>query len=300
MDDLSNVVSLRQFEYLVAVVDLGSVSQAATLLHVSQPTISHQLASLERRLEVPLFDRVGRALQPTAAGRALARTGRDVLEVGRRGIDEARRAGSAREALTVAVVSSLAATVLPAALAAWHQSEPDVDVRIREHLRRDDLVVALQRSDDDIGIAAVPAGRRDDTVVLGEERYVLVVPPTSPLAGRRTPVALDRLAGAEWVLFDTDHGLHDLVQQACAQAGFSPRPAIRTRQIDTAVRLAAAGLGPALVPAISVPAEHAGLVVEPRPAIRRPVGAFGPGIDRPVARHFLALLTPDRTGLDAR
>jgi len=298
MDELSGDLSLRQLEYLVAVVDLGSLSRAAALLHVTQPTVSHQLALLERRVGVALFDRVGRGVRPTPAGRALAATGREVLEVGRRGLDGARAAGSAQEVLTIAIVSSLAATILPPALAAWRLEEPDVVVRLREHLRRDDLVESLQRSETEVGIAAPPDGWAGPRSELGWERYVMVLPPGSPLLGRRHPVDLAALAEVEWVLFDPDHGLHDLVQGACADAGFSPRAAVRTRQIDTAARLAAAGLGPTIVPAISVPPEHAALVARFRPTLRRPVAAFGPGLARPVVQRFLAHLTPDRTGLE--
>ncbi|QXC60217.1 LysR family transcriptional regulator [Aquihabitans sp. G128] len=298
MDELSGDLTLRQLEYLVAVVDLGSVSRAAALLHVTQPTVSHQLALLERRVGVALLDRVGRGVRATPAGRALAGTGREVLEVGRRGLEVARAAGASQEVLTIGVVSSLAATILPPALAAWHAEEPDVAVRLREHLRRDELVEALQRSEGEVGIAAPPTGWPGEVVPLGWERYVLVLPPGSPLLGRKRPVGLAALAEVDWVLFDADHGLHDLVQRACAEAGFSPRPAVRTRQIDTAVRLAASGLGPALVPAISVPAEHASLVAPFRPALRRPVAAFGPGLARPAVRRFLAHLTPERTGLE--
>ena len=298
MNELSADLSLRQLEYLVAVADLGSVSRAAALLHVTQPTISHQLAALERRIGTPLFERVGRGVRPTEAGRALAAGGREVLDAGRRGVEAARRAGTAGETLSIAIVSSLAATILPPALAAWREREPDVEVRIREHLRRDELVAGLERGDGDVGIAMPPDGWRGERVALGQERYVVVLPPDSPEVGRRSPLPLARLAGVPWVLFDTDHGLHDLVQQACAEAGFSPAAAVRTRQIDTAVRLAAAGLGPAMVPAISVPAEHEHLAVRTKPAIRRPVAAFGPGLARPPVARFLALLTTARTGLD--
>ncbi|MCU1499473.1 MAG: transcriptional regulator [Acidimicrobiales bacterium] len=298
MDELSGDLSLRQVEYLVAVVDLGSVSRAAALLRVTQPTVSHQIALLEKRVGVALFDRVGRGVRPTAAGRALAGTGREMLELGRRGLEGARATGSTQEVLTIGIVSSLAATILPPALAAWREDESAVTVRVREHLRRDELVDSLQRSDSAVAIAAPPDGWPGEVVALGWERYVLVLPPGSPLLGRGRAPGLEALAEVEWVLFDADHGLHDLVQQACADAGFSPRPAVRTRQIDTAVRLAAAGLGPAIVPAISVPTEHAGLVAPFRPALRRQVAAFGPGLRRPVVRRFLAHLTPARTALE--
>lgn len=298
MHQLSGDLSLRQLEYLVSVVDLGSISRAASLLHVTQPTVSHQLALLERKVGVALLERVGRGVRPTEAGRTLAAAGRELLEVGRRGLEATRRAASADDELTIGVVASLAATVLPPALAAWHRAEPEVAVRVREHLRRDELVEALQRSEGDVGIAAPPDGWRGPVHVLGWERYVLVLPPGSSLLGRRRAVSLAALSDHDWVLFDVDHGLHDLVQQTCAAAGFTPGAAVRTRQIDTAVRLAAAGLGPALVPAISVPAEHAHLVAPFTPGLRRPVAAFGPGLGRPVVRRFLALLTPDTTGLE--
>ena len=296
MDDLSAELSLRQLEYLVAVVDLGSVSAAARLLDVTQPTVSHQLALLERRVGVALFDRVGRGIRPTEAGRQLAATGREVLEVGRRGLEGVRRATPA-ESLTVNVVSSLASTILPSALAAWRGAEPDVLIRVREHLRRDDLIDALRRSDDEVGIAAAPDGWTGPVEPIGWERYVLVLPPSSPLLDRRRPVPLCALAEAEWVLFDADHGLADLVAAACAEAGFAPRAAVRTRQVDTAVHLAAAGLGPAMVPAISVPAEHAALVARFTPALTRQIALFGPGVARPVTARLLAHLTADRTGL---
>lgn len=297
MDELSADLSLRQLEYLAAVVELGSVSRAAALLHVSQPTVSHQLAVLERRVGTPLLARSGRGVVPTAAGRSLAGTARRLLDLGRRGLDDARRAGTAEEPLTVAIVSSLATVVLPDALAELQRTHPAAVVVVREHLRRDDLLRALARGEGDLGIAVPPDPPEGPVHVLGVERYVLVVPPGSPFVGRRTPLPLDRLAEAGWVLFDVDHGLHPLVQQACAAAGFVPRPAVRTRQIDTAVRLAAAGLGPALVPSVSVPVDLAHLVVAPRPAIARPIAAFGPALATPAAQRFLALLTPARTHL---
>lgn len=238
----------------------------------------------------------GRGIAPTNAGRRLAATGRDLLEVGRRGLDAVRAATPARS-LAVNVVSSLAATIPPPALAAWRAEQPDVGIRVREHLRRDDLVEALRRSDDEVAIASPPDGWAGRAEPIGWERYVVLLPPGSPLLGRRRALRLDRLARDDWVLFDADHGLADLVAQSCAEAGFAPRAAVRTRQIDTAVRLAAAGLGPAIVPAISVPAEHAHLVARFTPALTRQVALFGSGLDRPEARSLLAHLTPDRTGL---
>ena len=57
MAELSSDLTLRQLEYLVAVLDLGSITKAAAVLHVTQPTVSSQIALLERRMGGPLLER---------------------------------------------------------------------------------------------------------------------------------------------------------------------------------------------------------------------------------------------------
>ena len=72
-------MELRHLRYFVAVADAGSVSRAATQLRVTQPALSRQIRDLETELGLPLFDRVGRRLQLTAAGETLLARTRDVL-----------------------------------------------------------------------------------------------------------------------------------------------------------------------------------------------------------------------------
>ena len=64
------MASLRALECLVAVADTGSITQAAHLLHLSQPAVSHQLASLERETRARLVRRNPRGVTLTSAGRA--------------------------------------------------------------------------------------------------------------------------------------------------------------------------------------------------------------------------------------
>jgi DNA-binding transcriptional LysR family regulator len=66
------MATLRTLECLVALVDHGSVSAAAGALHMSQPALSHQIASLERELGAPVVERLWRGVRVTAAGRATA------------------------------------------------------------------------------------------------------------------------------------------------------------------------------------------------------------------------------------
>ena len=76
-------MELRHLRYFVAVADAGSVSRAAVQLRVTQPALSRQIRDLEAELELPLFDRVGRRLQLTAAGDSLLLRTREILREAR-------------------------------------------------------------------------------------------------------------------------------------------------------------------------------------------------------------------------
>ena len=89
-------------------------------------------------------------------------------------------------------------------------------------------------------------------------------------------VRLSELADRPWVLYAHDNSLTPVVERACAAAGFSPRAAVRTQRTATAVRLAAAGLGPALAPASMIAEAAGGAVAWPDPPVRRELCAFGP------------------------
>jgi len=62
------MISMRALECLVAIVEQGSLTQAAAVLHISQPALSHQIAAIERELGTPVIERLPRGIRPTAAG----------------------------------------------------------------------------------------------------------------------------------------------------------------------------------------------------------------------------------------
>ncbi|MEV6285151.1 LysR substrate-binding domain-containing protein [Kribbella sp. NPDC051770] len=107
---------------------------------------------------------------------------------------------------------------------------------------------------------------------------------------RATDVQLSDLADRAWVHYAPHHGLADLLDQACAEAGFHPHIAVRTEQTAAAPALAAAGLGPALVPANILPTSYDGHVLRPTPPICRTLTAYTRGTD-PLTTAFLEVLT---------
>ena len=298
MAELSGDLSLRQLEYLVAVLDLGSITKAAAVLHVTQPTVSSQIALLERRMGGPLLERGRTGMTATPAGEALARAGRRLLEVGQQGVAAARDLAEGRPgSLAVGTLATVATWVLPPAVARWHASRPGVQMRIDEFVRRRYLERAVIDGVVDLGVGVPDSSFRGWVEPIGWERYVVVVPPGLRARLGRT-VRLHRLAEEPWILLDADHGLHGYVRQACAEAGFQPRSAVQTRQVDTAVQLAAAGLGVTVAPVNAVPADLRWTSVAVRPALRVQLSAFGIHSPSPEVTSFVDLLEPSVTGLD--
>src|SRR5260370_27584311 len=113
-------ISLRQLESFVTVVDEGSFTRAADLLHVSQPGLSHQVQALERELGGPLLERLPRKVRLTPAGRTALPHARASLAHAQRASSSARRAsGVAARELHVGALYSISTGGLPRALRTW-------------------------------------------------------------------------------------------------------------------------------------------------------------------------------------
>lgn len=291
-DQLVGVVpSLRQLGYWLAVVEEGSFTAAAKRLSVSQPTLSHQIRALERQLGGKLLDRRPGGVYPTVAGRALRPEAQATLLSAQRAARAARKAlGVEAGVLEIATFPGLATGNLLAPICRWHQTHPNVAVRLIEFRDRSDLERSMQFGTADVAVGIAPSGWMGPQCVLGWNEFVVVLPPDDPLADGGV-VALERLAARGWVLYDRDYGLTVLVNEACARAGFRPRGIIETSQAEAAARLAGAGVGPALVPFANVPGELAGLTHTVEPRIVWPVSAYTRVSWAPTVSAFLELAT---------
>lgn len=125
--------SLRAFECLIAAADLGSVTRAARHLHLSQPAISHQLASLEREAGTALLTRDRRGVRLTAAGRAALSEARRAVVAADDAIRLARAVGrGVGGTVRVVCAQSLTVALLAPVLANWNLDRPGVTISLRE------------------------------------------------------------------------------------------------------------------------------------------------------------------------
>ncbi|MER7767563.1 LysR family transcriptional regulator [Kitasatospora sp. NPDC096140] len=286
------MATLRQLEYLVAVVDTGSFTRAAEQLHVTQPALSHQMRALENAVGGPLLERLPRSVRLTPMGRAVLPHARAALAEAERLRTVARRtAGLEQGELEVAAVYSVSLGILPPVLRAWRRLHPGVQIRLREYPHADRLQAAMAAGCADVAVGPAPADWEGPIRELGVEEFVVVLPADDPLADRPGgTIAPAELADRAWVHYAPDNGLADLLDRVAAQAGFHPRAAVRAEQTSAAPLLAAAGLGPALVPANIVPPHFDGAVLRPDPPIRRTLTAYTRTRPDPLTVAFADLL----------
>lgn len=279
-------LNLRQLQYFSVIAEEGSFTRAAERLMVSQPSLSHQLKALEAAVGGPLLERLPRGVVPTPMGRALLPRAHEALAAVAAGRSDARRARALDFAeLHLSTILSVAFGLLPGLLRAWSDEHPASQVRIAERKHLSEVIADIESGATDAALAPAPTPRWNGSCEsVGFEEMVLVTSPDDPRGKDGDEVALTDFAADLWVLPSIDCGLAEPVATACAEAGFDPKAAVQTLSAATAVRLAAAGLGPALVPRSAVSAEPTAKVLHPRPLFGREIVIFGrPGSEQLIA-----------------
>ena len=287
-------MELQQLRYFVAIADSGSFTTAGRELHVAQPSVSKQVRKLESELGAVLLERGRAGVTLTDAGAILLPWAKRVLA----DLDGARAevadlATLERGRLSVGATPSLSTVLLPRVLAAFHAEHPGVTLTVVEAGSRD-LVDRLGSGDLDLALVILPVPREElfDTLPLLKEELVLAVAKRHPLAKRRT-VRVNELRGVPLVMFRDGYDLRSTTITACERAGFHPTFAIEGAEMDGVLRMAAAGVGVAVVPSMVV--EKGGPLVAVRivqPTLSRSVGvAFRKDRHRPrAADAFVARL----------
>ncbi|MDT9685329.1 LysR substrate-binding domain-containing protein [Streptomyces sp. TRM76323] len=286
-------MELRQLEYFVAVAEEGSFTRAAARLYVAQPGVSAQIRRLEQELGEQLLDRSGRTVRLTEVGaEVLAHARRALAGVTgmRLAVDEFT--GLLRGRVSVGMVRSCSSVDLPELLASFHEDHPAVEITLAED-NTDRLLEDLHRGVLDAAVVALttvtPPGV--GLHVITDESLVVVVRPGDPLAGRPA-VPVEALRERPLVSLPRGTGMRACLDQACADAGFAPRVAFEASDPHVLARLAARGLGPAVVPASLAAALagelHAVTVTSPRFRGRMALAWRSDGPAGPAARAFVA------------
>lgn len=256
----------------MVVAEEMNVGRAAIRLHLTQPSLSRQIAALEHDLGVELFARVRRRFVMTAAGETFLAEAKDLL----RRADEAVRAAQRTQrgelgTLRFRFVQSATFEVLPRILGAFRAAYPEVvldlesltTLRQTEALRDGRIDVGLLRpntpaagagtshrtsGERDAGTAVVQLAPGLSSRVVSSDPLVAVLPARHRLATRKR-LRLEELAGDSFVFYSRASGpaVHDTIVSFCRAAGFTPRVEQEAADVQTIVSLVAAGLGVSLL-----------------------------------------------------
>lgn len=294
-------MEIHQLRYFLAVAHSGSFSRAAEQCRVAQPSLSQQIAKLERELQERLFDRERQGAVLTEAGERLRPRAERVLTELRLAQEEILQLrGEVSGPLRLGVLPTIAPYYLPKVLPGFLQEHPAVELSVFEETTQN-LVKALRDRELDLALLSppLPAGLESESIL--SEELLLALPPDHRLSGRE-PLGLDDLREEPFILLHESHCLGEQALVYCHQHEFRPRVSCRSEQLVTVKSLIAAGLGVSLLPAMAC-MEDDGLryrhLGEPRPsrsihicwakaqspgraarAFRRFVSAAAPAVDR--------------------
>lgn len=240
-------MDLKQLRYFVGISEAGSMLRASSRLHIAQPALSQQIASLEAELGARLFDRSSRGVTLTDAGRLFLDHARVVLA----DVDRARNAvqelGSApRGEVALGLPTTVGLTATLAIVAACRARLPEVKLKVVEAYSgflREWLL----------------SGRLDLAVLFGEgpeagltrqalldDRLVFVSGPH----GTSLPASLPLAALASWpmVLPGKEHGLRKIIDEACFPQGIVPNVVAEIESLRSVKLAAQSGIGATILP----------------------------------------------------
>ncbi len=247
-------LTLKQLRILSAAHRGGSFAAAAAACHLTPPAVTMQMQQLEAEAGVPLFQRHGRGLALTEAGRemlAAADRIEAILADCGAGIAALKSLDAGR--VTVGVVST-AKYFAPRMLAAFARIHPKVDIELVVGNRRE-TIEAFSAGRFDIAVMGRPPEGVDvESTVMGDHPHVIIAPTDHPFAERRSISPAD-LASETMLMREPGSGTRTLTERFLARTKVKPRIGMEIGSNETIKQAVMAGLGIAFISAHTIALE---------------------------------------------
>ena len=252
-------MEIRHFHYIRTIYETGSISRAAEKLYISQPSLSQLLKSVEKKVGAPLFDRGSQPLRPTTIGQKYLETARRIMELDtefHRYVED--ELGCAQGNLVVGSSPFRSTYFLASFLPEFQEKYPGIRLQLAEHTSKR-LEEAVLSGDADLIIATQPVDANAFSFAeLYSEEMVLVLPAGHELSkqyhlpqdcrGTLPLLPINLLKDTPFIQMHSEQKLHQQLLSLCEEAGSTPKIYLQTRSMETALTLAAAGLGATLLP----------------------------------------------------
>lgn len=281
-------MDIQTLQAFIAVADTGSFSQAAARLHLTQPAISKRVAALETNLDVRLFDRIGRSVQLTEAGRTLLPRARRILLE----LEDSRRALSrlgtqVSGPLRIGTSHHIGLHRLPPLLRDYCRRYPLVELDIA-FLASESACEAVEHGELELAVITLPNAPPPAlrSQMLWRDPLAVVVAQDHPLA-QRTQVEAAELRREACILPPADTYTRQLIE---AGLGAPLRPRLSPRDMESIRMLVGIGLGWGVIPHTLLDQPGLALLTVPGVALQRPLGAVLHR-ERSLSQAGIALLT---------
>lgn len=241
-------IELRQLEYFLAVSKELHFTKAAEKLNISQPSLSQQIRALEHEVGMPLFDRIGKKISLTEAGRVLLSHSKTIFHE----VEQARSAiqdlnGLHHGSLTIGSLLTVVNYLLPPAILDFNKQYPNIELSVLG-LRTGEIREKLLQNELDIGITFLPVQDKEIvSIPLYKSELTLVVPTSHSLTERKY-VSIEELQDYPLILLPKNFYLTELITSHCQNFNFKPKPILEISTMESLIQMVAQGMGITVLP----------------------------------------------------
>lgn len=241
-------MDLRLLRYFVTIAEQRTFTAAASLLHISQPSLSAALKNLEKTLGLVLIDRSTRDLKLTKEGEILYEEARKLVTHYEHVADEMKRIKlHGPPELSIGIIESSKYWV-PKIIKQFKTEFEDVHISLLEVLSLKDVIKALNNFDIHLAITNQYINSKDiQTIPIYEERLVALLPPTHSLK-RKSHIEIYDLKDESFIISKEGFRTRDDVLNAFRKEGIKPNIQFEIERLETAVSLVENDLGITVVP----------------------------------------------------
>ncbi len=241
-------IELRQLKYFLAVSKELHFTKAAEKLNISQPSLSQQIRALEHELGMPLFDRIGKKISLTEAGKILLLHTKTIF----REIEQARSAiqdlnGLQHGSLTIGSLLTVVNYLLPPAILNFNKLYPNIELSVLG-LRTGDIREKLLQNELDIGITFLPVQDKEIVSIPLYKSELTLVVPTGHTLTERSHISIVELQDYPLILLPKNFFLTELITSHCQQFDFTPKPILEISTMESLVQMVSKGMGITVLP----------------------------------------------------
>jgi DNA-binding transcriptional LysR family regulator len=243
-------MEISSLQAFVQVAEQGSFSLAADKLFLTQPAVSKRIATLEQELDTQLFDRIGRTVTLTEAGKALLPRAHKILE----DIEDSRRqianlSGSVKGSLRIGTSHHIGLHRLPPYLKDFTQRYDEVELDLH-FMDSETACTMVSRGDLELAVVTLPSNPSPELIcrTVWIDRLIPVAARDHELAGQK-PISLEQLSRYPVILPGTGTFTRNIIQQAFVERGLELVIALETNYLETIHMMVSIGLGWSILPA---------------------------------------------------